>query len=226
MQSEKNSIYQKHLLKKIVAAGSQPRIGTTHLLISFTGYLNRKGIPAAYLEKNPNETMRKIIRQGGFTKEGGLYRRGDFLGMPAYGEGVAVRAPEGLVRVLDYGTDLDGALSEEADLFLLMAGSREWERESADLSYEKAREKKELAILVNYGGRDQAKCCAKKYAQTVYCFPLDENPFAMTEEKERLFEKLLEKGGNDQKHWNCRKRLRQWGNTLIRGVGKLCGKRA
>ena len=40
MQSNHDSMNQKHLLKKIVAAGSQPRIGTTHLAISLTEYLN------------------------------------------------------------------------------------------------------------------------------------------------------------------------------------------
>ena len=226
MQSEKKSVYQKHLLKKIVAAGSQPRIGTTHLSISLTEYLNQQNIDAVYQEKNSSEHMRKIIRQGGFTKEGGLYRRGNFLGMPAYGEGVFVHPPEGFVRILDCGSKMEQFLSEEADLFLFIIGSSEWERESADFAYEKVKNKKNLAVIVNYGGKDQAKQYAKKYGRTVYCFPLDENPFLMTKEKERLFEGLLEKGGTNQTHWNCRKHSGQWSNALIRGIGKLCGRRS
>jgi len=218
MQSDKNSVYQKHLLKKIVIAGSQPRIGTTHLSISFTEYLNRKNLSAVYQERNPSDNMRMSIRQGGFTKEGGLYRRRKFFGMPAYGEGVEVNFPEDSVEILDYGTDLHGALSEQADLFLLVMGCKEWEIEYGKTAFETVRQAKNLILVANYGSKKQAKQYAKEYKQTVYCFPLDENPFHMTKEKEGLFERLLEK------HWNCRKYSWQWRDTFICGIGKLCSK--
>ena len=218
MQSDKNSVYQKHLLKKIVIAGSQPRIGTTHLSISFTKYLNRKNLSAVYQERNPSDNMRMSIRQGGFTKEGGLYRRRKFFGMPAYGEGVEVNFPEGFVEILDYGTDLHGALSEQADLFLLVMGCKEWEIEYGKTAFETVRQAKNLILIANYGSKKQAKQYAKEYEQTVYCFPLDEDPFYMTKEKEGLFERLLEK------HWNCRKYSWQWCDTFICGIGKLCSK--
>ena len=218
MQSKNHSYYQKHLLKKIVAAGSQPHIGTTHLSLSFTQYLNQQNIRAVYRETNSSDDLRKIIREGGFTKEGGLYRRGKFLGMPAYGEGVCVNVPKDAVEILDYGTDLHGALSEQADLFLLVMGCKEWEIEYGKTAYETVRQAKNLILIANYGSKKQAKQYAKEYEQTVYCFPLDEDPFYMTKEKEGLFERLLEK------HWNCRKYSWQWCDTFICGIGKLCSK--
>ncbi len=220
MQSEHNQQGKKHLLKKIVAAGSQPRMGTTHLSISLTSYLNQKNSMAVYREKNSSEMMRKIIQTGGFTEEGGLYRRGDFSGMPAYGDGVEVQVPKDAVEILDYGTDLSGALSEEADLFFLLMGSREWETAYAHAAFAKAAHAAGLICVVNYGARQQARRYARICGRTVYCFPLDQNPFLMTKEKERLFEGLLEK------YWNCGKHPRQWSNALVRGIGKLCGKRA
>ena len=162
--------------------------------------------------------MRMSIRQGGFTKEGGLYRRRKFFGMPAYGEGVEVNFPEDSVEILDYGTDLHGALSEQADLFLLVMGCKEWEIEYGKTAFETVRQAKNLILVANYGSKKQAKQYAKEYKQTVYCFPLDENPFHMTKEKEGLFERLLEK------HWNCRKYSWQWRDTFICGIGKLCSK--
>ena len=219
MQPDKNSIYQKHLLKKIVIAGSQPRIGTTHLSISFTEYLNHRNLSAIYQEKNPSDNMRMSIRQGGFTEEGGLYHKKEFFGMPAYGEGVEVNPPKEVVEILDYGADLHGALSEHADLFLLVMGCKEWEIENAKAAYEAVKQTKRLVLIANYGSKKQAKQYAKLYKQTVYCFPLDENPFMLTKEKEGLFERLLEK------YWNCRKYPRQWGDALICGIGKLCSKR-
>lgn len=218
IQSDKNSVYQKHLLKKIVIAGSQPRIGTTHLSISFTEFLNRKNLSAVYQEKNPSDNMRMSIRQGGFTEEGGLYRRRKFFGMPAYGEGVMVNSPRESIEILDYGTDLYGALSEQADLFLLVMGCKEWEIEYAKTAYETVKQTKNLVLIANYGNKQRAKQYAKQYERTVYCFPLDENPFQMTKEKEGLFERLLEK------YWTCWKYPRQWGDALVCGIGKLCSK--
>ena len=225
MQSNKNSNYKKHLLTKIVVAGSQPRIGTTHLSLSFTQFLNQKNIFAVYQEKNSSGNMRKILLQGGFVEEGGLYRRGNFFGMPAYGDGVAVNVPKEAVSVLDYGSDLKGALLEKADLFLFIMGSRTWEIKQDHLSYEKVKNAEGLILIANYGDRKQTKEYARKYAHTVYCFPLDENPFLMTEEKERLFEGLLEQEGErNQNNWNCRKHPRKRSNSLICGIGKLCSK--
>ena len=226
MQSNKNSIYQEHLLTKIVAAGSQPHIGTTHLSISFTQYLNRRNRLAVYREKNTSEHMRMAIKYGIFAEEGGLYRRNNFFGMPAYGAGVQVNTPEHAIEVLDYGTDLSGALSEEADMLLLVVGSREWEAMYADLAFEKLKEAKNLIVIANYGSIRQAKKYAKKYAQAVYCFPLDQDPFIMTKEKESLFHGLLEKEPKGSKnHWNSRSNPGEWSNALVRGFGKLYGKR-
>ena len=226
MQSNKNSIYQKHLLTKIVAAGSQPHIGTTHLSIALTQYLNRQNRLAVYREKNTSEHMQMAIHNGIFAKEGGLYRRNNFFGMPAYGEGVEVNVPEHAIEILDYGTDLSGALSEKADLLLLVVGSREWEAMYADFAFKKLKDAKNLSVIVNYGSIRQTKKYAKKYERPVYCFPLDQDPFLMTKEKERLFEGLLEKERESSKnHRNSRSNPGKWGNTLIRGFGKLYGKR-
>ena len=64
-QSEKNPDYQKHLLTKIVIAGSQPRIGTTHLAISFTVFFNCRNQKAVYQEKNPSDI--RILSLGFFS---------------------------------------------------------------------------------------------------------------------------------------------------------------
>lgn len=231
MRSKKNSKNKKHLLKKIVIAGSQPHIGTTHLSISLTEFLNQQKHLAVYREKNSSENMRTIIREGSFVEKSGLYRRGNFIGSPAYGEGIEITVPKDAIEVMDYGADLEGAMSEGADLLLLLLGSREWEMGHADLAYEKLGEKKNLVMISNFGSRQQARAYAKKYGRSVYCFPLDANPFYMTKEKERLFKGLLEKeggeGGNTghKNHWNCREYSRQWGDAFVRSVGKLCSKR-
>lgn len=230
MQSQKKSMNQKHLLKNIVVVGSQPHIGTTHIAISLTDYLNQQNMPAVYQEKNSNQDMRVTIQNGGFTEECGLYRRRNFLGMPQYKEGVFVDVPKDAINIMDYGTKLEAALAEEADVFLLVTGSREWELLYTDRAYEIAREKKGLVILANYGNPSQAKQYARKFGRTVYSFPLDSNPFFMTKEKERLFEGLLAKEGgesegeNTSDHWHSWKRAWKRRHTFVRSIGKLRGK--
>lgn len=233
MQSQKNSMnHQKHLLKNIVAVGSQPHIGTTHIAISLTDYMNRQNIAAVYQEKNFNQDMRVTIRNGGFTEEGGLYRRRNFLGMPQYRDGVCINVPKDTIKIMDYGTRLEEALNKEkeADLFLLIVGSREWEKAHADRAYELVRDNQRLVIIANFGDLSQAKQYAKKFGRTVYSFPLDANPFFMTKEKERLFERLLKKQGGESGegkescHWYSGKCQGKWRHPFIRGIGKLCVK--
>lgn len=218
MQSEKNPVNQKHLLKKIIIAGSKEHVGVTHVAISFTQYLNSHQIPAVYQEKNPSNDLRKTVRAGkGFAEADGLYRRGNFLGLPLYGEGVEVKMPEKRVFVVDWGSDLENARKEEADLFILVAGSREWERDSALTGYRFVSEVRNLILISNYGDKRQAGQYARELCKRVYCFPLDEKPFEATWEKDRLFEKILQREGGEYERKPYKDRWYRWKHK-----GKRC----
>ncbi len=231
MQSKENPVYQKHLLKKIIVAGSQSRVGSTHVAISLTVYLNRQKISTVYLEKNSGNCMQKIIRCGGFAEEGGLYRRGDFIGMPEYGAGVTVLPPENVVQVLDYGADIGQAALAEGDLYLLVLGSRMWEEQDTFRVFELLKEKSHLVLVANYGDGGQAKRYARDWKRNVYSFPLDAEPFHMTKEKARLFAGMLAKEGGgklknqSKSHWNCRKYPGKRRDPFSRCIGKLCSQR-
>lgn len=230
MQSEKNPVNQKHLLKKIIVAGSKQHIGVTHIAISLTQYLNAHQIPAVYQEKNPSNDMRKTAGAGKkFAEADGLYRKGNFLGLPLYGEGVEVEMPQGKVFVTDLGNDLESARKEEADLCILVAGSREWERDSALAGYQFLSEVKNVVLISNYGDRKQARQYAKEFGKRVYCFPLDRDPFGNTGEKNRLFCELLQREGGEyerkpyKNRWYRRERKGKRCDTSCHFPGKLCG---
>lgn len=233
MQSENNPGNQKHLLKKIIVAGSRKGAGVTHIAVSLTEYLNSHQIPAVYQEKNPSNDMRKTAEAGkNFAECNGLYRRGNFLGLPFYGEGVEVLAPEEKVLVIDWGNNLKMAKKETSDLFLLVAGSREWERDSAKTSYESLSDVQNLVFISNYGDRKQARQYAKEFLRPVYCFPLDGEPFLMTKEKKRFFRRLLQReGGENERNtyknrWYCREHKGKRCNPFGDFTGKLCSLRA
>lgn len=231
VQSGKNLNYQKHLLRKIVIAGSQPRIGTTHIAISLTTYLNQQKIQTVYQEKNALKTMYKMIHNGGFAEENGFYRRGNFVGLPQYGEGVNVPLTVDTVTILDYGADIFQASQVEADLFILIMGSRKWEEEDALLAYESVKNKENLVLFSNYGDGGQTKKYAKEWKRAVYNFPLDAEPFQMTKAKERLFAGMLARwrGGREynqsKSHWNCRKHPGKWSDPFSCCIGKLRSQR-
>ena len=74
-----------------------------------TALLNQKNKQAVYLEKNTNGHMRMSIQNGIFAEEGGLYRRNNFLGMPAYGEGVSVNIPKAQTDLRPMGNSIQAA---------------------------------------------------------------------------------------------------------------------
>ncbi len=229
MQSEKNPVNQKHLLKTIIVAGSRPGTGVTHIAVSLTQYLNSHHVPAVYEEKNPSNDMRKTVKSGKhFAECNGLYRRGDFLGLPLYGEGVEISVKEENVSVKDWGNNLERAREEKGDLFLLVAGSREWERDSAKTSVNFLSEEIDLILISNYGDKRQARQYAKEFCKPVYCFPLDKDPFKAGKEKDRFFGMLLQReGGDDYKRntyknrWHCREHKGERHNPFGRIFGKL-----
>lgn len=227
-QSEKNPIYQKHLLKKIVVVGSEPHIGATHAAISFTEYLNQYKINAVYLEKNKQNALRKTAKARKDVKEKqGIFRKGKFVGMPLYGDGVSVEEPKNVCFVEDFGTDVENAVKENADLCIVVMGSRPWEQERTREIVSFIGNRKQTVLLSNYGDEKQAKSYAAEFQRAVYCFPLDKNPFCLTREKETLFGRLLEKEGGEiaayapKSNRNCRKYPRLRRNAFWDSVGKL-----
>lgn len=46
----------------ITVAGMLPRSGVTHISLSITSYLNQKGIPTLYVEKNDSQAMEKLLK--------------------------------------------------------------------------------------------------------------------------------------------------------------------
>ncbi|MBO5372188.1 MAG: serine/threonine protein kinase [Lachnospiraceae bacterium] len=231
MQFSENPVYQKHLLRKIIVAGSQPRVGATHFAISLTTYLNQQKVKTVYQEKTPYKTMQKLIQSGGFAEEDGLYRRGNFVGIPKYGEGVSVQLPIDAIEVLDYGRDIAQAALVKADMFVLVLGSRKWEQDESYLAYEKVKGSENLVLVCNYGDSRLAKRYAADWKERVYCFPLDAEPFCLTKEKERLFGGMLakRKGGREnnpfKSHWNRRKYPGKRRDTFSSRIGKLYDQR-
>lgn len=184
----------KHLLNIIAIAGTQSRVGTTHIGIALSCYFNEKKRPCIYQECHKSESMRELAREaGGVFYPDGRIIYGRFQGMPYYGEGIEKQDLQSGLAIQDYGTNYQEA-PEDSPLVLVMGG-RLWEIGNARKALDHISLRDNLVILCNYGDSVQAKKIAKEYRHRIYCFPLDENPFHLTSEKRKLFQKLLKQEG-------------------------------
>lgn len=186
---------KKHLLTEIAVAGTQSRVGTTHLAIALTCFLIQEHRPCIYQEYHPSDCMRMLVKEdGGYLRKDGLVAYEKFRGMPFYGEGFAKRKQQEGLYIQDYGIQLQDILEEDKKLILVM-GSRPWEYTQAQKLLEKISLRRNLVLVCNYADRAKAKALARTYHHRVYCFPLDADPFRMTREKRKLFQTMLRQEG-------------------------------
>ncbi len=194
LQSGYQKIQQKqnqHLLTELAVAGTQERVGVTHFAISLTCFYNQYRSPCIYQEYYKSECMRLLAKEdGSCVKKDGMIVYEKFRGMPYYGEGIEGWNRSEGVYVQDYGVQLLRLLEEDKRMIVIM-GSRPWECEQTKSVLERICLRENLTLICNYGNNMQAKKLARMYHHRVYCFPLDVDPFQMTREKRRLFQKML-----------------------------------
>lgn len=132
---EKNPVLENCLnvsSLKIAFAGSKSGSGTTHLAIGLSVYLNNQGYPNLYEEKNKTAMALELGRVTGAIRDAmGLMRWGEFIWKPDYGPGVSLKEPVFAIRILDYGTDFERALSEGLDAVVLVCDGSLWSRDSS-----------------------------------------------------------------------------------------------
>lgn len=217
MCQKQNPYHGKHLLQNIAIIGSEAHIGATHFAISLTVYLNQHGRKSIYIEKNAKKSvMNSGHEDTRFKQRGGLYRGKHFFGLPCYGLGVSIETDFKALQVRDYGSNMEDAMNDSADMYILVVGSRNWEMEDAEVAYEKIIGVENLFIICNYGDLKIAKFYSNCFEKSIYAFPLDENPFYITPKKAKLFRQLLkQKGGgkkedDERNHRNHKQRLWKW----------------
>lgn len=201
---QKESMYltsqnsDKHLYKKIIVAGSQSRIGTTHVSISLVNWMNRIRPIAIYEEKNNKNNILGALAQykRGFCEKQGSYYYHSFCARLDSNEKVSKVSHESIL-VQDFGTDLDAITRQElSDLQILILGSKPWEWEEAIKAYQIMSGEDNLLLICNYNYKQIAQEYSNFFQKKVFCFPFDQDPFANTKEKNQLFAQLMKEGGD------------------------------
>jgi len=214
----------KHLCRTIAIAGSENHIGVTHIAVSLESYLVQKGLNAMYQEMNSSKGIWKMAEtmNWNLTQEGN-YETTNFAGMPFYGPGVGIDDTKCDYCVMDYGNEYSG---EECDVLIIVLGSRLWERKQSMEYYEGMVERENVIFICSYGDEEGAQWLAGRINRNVYLFPLDKDPFHMTQEKYGFFDMLWSRKevAGYQTSDNCgggvQQRMR--GNTFMRSIRKLC----
>lgn len=134
----------------IAVAGSRHGVGTTHLAIGLTAYLQRSGIAAVYEELNESGAVSQLAEyRAARVDQSGVFRVWKVPMLPRYGEAVHLAPPGYQVRVLDCGADLEGFLQQPAEGYLLVCGSKPWEWEDAGEAAEHCGQLQGLVTIYN-----------------------------------------------------------------------------
>lgn len=220
LRTEEKQEKNRHLYSKIVLIGSSRRSGVTFTAISLVTYLNQNKLAnALYVEKNATDFLQKAAnRKNLFRKEEGVYRYGNFKGIPKYGAGVRLEMPEQTLCVEDYGSDMEHLLEDlkegkvKADkaeegrfLIVFLVENSYWEWEEA---YRKSEQLKDAAIQAGLPeGQMELKLMldgvlpkeVREFERFFRCravsMPWAPNPFRITADKRKAMKSLLQKGG-------------------------------
>lgn len=97
--------------------------------------------------------------------------------------------------VYDYGSNRKDAILEEADITILVVNLSVWRWETALKACEEFKCVPNLVIVCNLSTRSDAKRLAAKTGRSVYCYPIDTDPFGESREKRTLFTRMFEEKG-------------------------------
>ena len=193
---EMNQNKHLHTTQKIAVIASQPGIGATHIAISSNVYLNAIGKSAFYIEENESGHMAQLslqphVRFDRKTKR--ISYRG-FRGTVWTGAAVEQNIPTDCTQILDFGAyhGLNYEL-ETCDLIIAVLGSQLWQQGQAMQCVEQLKHLKNVYFMTNYGDSKSAKAYARQLHRSVACFPLDEDPFFVSDQKKKLFGQLLDR---------------------------------
>lgn len=116
----------------IAVAGSRRGVGTTHIAMGLTAYLQRCGLPAVYEEHNESGAVRQLMEcRKAAADSCGIVRIWKTPMLPCYGKAVEWKPSGYRIRILDCGTDLVSFKNENADGYLLLCGGKPWEWENS-----------------------------------------------------------------------------------------------
>ncbi len=178
-------------------AGTQHRIGTTHLAILITSYFTKMGRKGLYVEKNnSNHTHTILKRNQNIKTKNGIYHIFDCNMLPAYHIKLPCRKEDYQITILDYGCLDQDNLEDflKADIKLIVAGAKDWEIEEAETVLRLLDGYKDIKYLFNFMDGSQFRTVIHQMDQLpCYRIPYEPDPFHWKRNKylEDFIERLI-----------------------------------
>ncbi len=179
---------KKHLDVNIAVVGNDKGIGVSHIAIAINCYLNNKGIESFYIDESAGDVIEKLsARDRSLNEKDNIIYHDCFKGLRRSGEALEEKIPPTGLMVIDCGTCIDKA--KRSDIIIYVVSSRLYKsNEIDDVAFEKR-----TCVIVNprsvWTGVEIAKMLSKK----VYSFPIDEDPFAITQVKNQVLDRIISK---------------------------------
>lgn len=177
---------QKHLRRSILIVGSHKRVGATHIAVGLTCTLNYLGITSYYQTNSSGRWIEQLSQDCR-----------NFIGYQHYGLGVVEpKLPRGIC--LYDGGNLERFLylgledMQDYELVVLVIGGKIWEQDSEIAAITRVITNRNTRVVCNLADTTNAKIYAKFLGCKVYNYPVDSNPYLVTDAKEKLTRELLD----------------------------------
>jgi eukaryotic-like serine/threonine-protein kinase len=197
--SHTNSKYSNNSCEsiRIGVAGSEHRIGSTHLSFLINSYLYKNGLKGLYIEKNPTDLSLSIpTRYQNIKIKNDVYQlyHGDIL--PKHVTDLNLLKTSYDYLIFDYGELNNHNLEEfiSADIKLLVCGAKDWEMPYTEDVIKKLDCSKEIKYLFNFLDGNHFKKVLRQMGNLLcYRIPYEPNPFEWKKNKhtEEFIELLL-----------------------------------
>lgn len=186
---------------QIALVGSNRGCGVSYIGISLGCVLNKLGFAALYIEQNDSNLLRSMSEHIGtsMSRRDGIYRYHNFIGIPAYGDGIVIEYPKSDFSVFDLTFSNSKLYSSQLIIFIADC-SRLHIHDSISGLQSLIPYKERLKVICINEDRNLAKQLARKFSIPVYHFRDSSDAFTITKNKTAFFSKLLNLGKEGKNH--------------------------
>jgi len=201
----------------IAVAGTQTRIGVTHLSFRLCNYMKSLGINCQYREENQSEGILRMKKYLESASEGAEALLLEGISVSCGNCDPTAKLVQYPVTLIDYGSLTRDNLEYflKADIKLIILGTKLWELEYAEKVLEMIAEYKDITYLFNFlDGKQFQEVVRNMENRRCYRIPYEPDPFGKITEYngQKLFDELIgERYNPKQKAGRLRLRRKGWG---------------
>lgn len=193
---------------EINVAGTKKGIGTTHICLCMTAWLNNMGVSTVCVDDNSSDTFLKLSYEGAYTSDGTTKLKGAYL-LPDYNEGICVDLKKYSIIIRDKGSvdapqldKIGRSKDNRKRLFVMVSGGKSYEEDELISAIEKSdRGNINCCILNHLSGRQfysfmqrdrQKQIADLKYYRMPCIYDWHRIPQNLSEVFEELFEEITD----------------------------------